>query len=692
MNKANKLLIGTFSLFSLLSCKDEAGVPESGTDVTLPGAPELIQINPGNNRAEVVWNVKESKNTKGYGYVYWNGGKDSVAVIGRLGEPQSKSKVNLLEGEHEIFVKNLNNDNVVSAPSNKMTVSVYGESYKGNVEKSSITPPVFQGNDCIVGIVKSADCIGINLSYQDLSGEKHELTSSLEESSVTLSNAAPGSTLSYSFMYKPSVNALDTITTDKEVYKLPMNGEPITVESIDAMIPYLSMDNVEVTLKKGTYRVTALDVKTGKYRTGVAEVVKDKKTYALFLVSGNNSTYDFGGSTVEIETKVFSTDAYGTDYREFYNVHTLGNYNTVKNLILKDIGEETDYPFRGCTNLLMDGSHNTLENIELHSTGSKPYGYGELFGKGGSNVTIKHNKHSGCLVRGDYNSFINSKVYHKAYGHCVFMQGAVHPTIKGCYIEGATSTTDAVLAEEGTGSPADKIKFKTTWGYRVPPGYSIALTEEGIRAYDKGSTMIDGERYARGKATNVTIEDNTIVNARAGVTLTHATATNGFVTTVRNCRAIGCNRGYAIHDGGKIINCYSDVKNGHAFEVDYGTGKNNEVEITLTYDGEQEWNGSKQVAIIVGSGHKITLKKDPNLQIYEGLEIYVGGDDRTIGQLYERNMEENILMDENYPASGITLINETEYPVILDDKSSNNTITSVGKVTDNGKGNTVIPK
>lgn len=682
------ILFFSFSLFLLFSCKDDSGVSESGTEVTLPGAPELIQVNPGNNRAEVVWNVKESKNTKGYGYVYWNGGKDSVAVIGRLGEPQSKSKVNLSEGDHEIFVKNLNNDGVVSVPSNKMIVNVYGDSYKENVEKSSLIPPVFQDNDCIVGFVKSNDCIGVNLSYQDLSGEKHDLTSSLEESSVTLSNAAPGSTLSYSFMYKPSVNALDTITTDKEIYILPMSGEPIIVESIDAMIPYLSMDNVEVTLKKGTYRVTALDVKTGKYRDGTAEVVEGLKTYALFLVSGNNSTYDFGGSTIEIETAVFSTDAYGTNYREFYNVHTLGNHNTVKNLILRDIGKETDFPIKGCTNIIMDGSYNILENVELHSTGSYPYGYGELFGKGGSNVTIKHHKHCGCLVRGMYNTLKDSKIYHRGYGHCVFMQGCYNPTIEGCYVEGDVTTTDAVLAEEGTGSAADKIDFKTTWGYRVPPGYTIAKTEEGIRAYNGGNTMVDGVRYEHG-TSDVMIRNCTVVNARAGVTLTHATGTK----YVENCETRGCERGYAVGTGGKIVNCRADLKHGHAFEADYSSDRNIEAEITIIpYEGE-EYNGSKQAAIIIGSNHRITLKKGPGLDNPDqDLVIYVGGDDRTIGQLYEANMEENILMDENYSATGITLINETGYPVLIDDNAKNNNVSSVGKVTDNGTGNTVTQK
>ncbi|MFR9593360.1 MAG: hypothetical protein SNI57_02260, partial [Rikenellaceae bacterium] len=91
-------------------------------------------------------------------------------------------------------------------------------------------------------------------------------------------------------------------------------------------------------------------------------------------------------------------------------------------------------------------------------------------------------------------------------------------------------------------------------------------------------------------------------------------------------------------------------------------------------------NGTTHAAIIIGVNNKIHLKKGKGHKADKDLFIHVGGDNRTIGMLSK---------DENYKASGNTIINETDYVIELDDNSSNNTITSAGKVYDYGTGNTV---
>lgn len=445
----------------------------------------------------------------------------------------------------------------------------------------------------------------------------------------------------------------------------------ISVTSLDAVLPYLSKDNVEVTLSAGRYRIGADDIRAGKYHAS-SEVVAGKKTYAILQVEGNNSVYDFTGVTLEVETAVFN--AYEGRYDDFYELHILGNDNVVKGLTLIDIGSAADFPKYGCVNVIVDGARNRVEGVEVRSTGSTPYGYGELFGKGGP-YTIKHWKHSACLVRGYMNHIKNCRIIHHAYGHCIFMQAADRPIIEGCYVEGEMTTTDEVLKEQGSGSKADQIDFKTVWGYRVPAGHSIAMCEGGIRAYNAGNTMIDGVRYSRG-TSNVIVKDCYIKDVRAGVTLTHAKGSK----SIEGCTTVGCNRGYAIGTGGKIIDCYSDAKNGPAFGVDYEHDRNIEVEITLIPYKGQHYNGTTHAAIIIGSGHKITFKKGKGLKCDQELYIHIGGDNKTIGMLAD---------DNNYVAKNIEIINETKYPIILDDNSSNNTVSSRGRVTDHGTDNTI---
>ncbi len=374
----------------------------------------------------------------------------------------------------------------------------------------------------------------------------------------------------------------------------------------------------------------------------------------------------------------FETAAFDVCSFEMHQLHIVGNNNVVKNLKLVDVGDVHDFPKNGCTNIVLDGANNRIEEVELRSIGSYPFGYGELFGKGGQN-TIRHRKHCGVLVRGESNHVLNCTVIHHAYGHCLFMQAANNPTIEGCYIEAMMRTTDDMLLEEGTGSPADKINFKTafTGNYRVPAGYKLALSEEGIRAYNAGNTIIDGERFKRG-TSNVTVKNCYVKNARAGVTLTHA---RGF-KNVENCTTVGCERGYAVGSGGKIVGCYADAQHGPVFGVDYESDRGIEVDITiLPYEGES-YNGSRHAAIIIGNGHNITFKRGEGLDVTDQeLLINIGGDTRTIGELGAI---------KSLKASGIKITNETTYPIVMDGVASNISGTTRGSVVDNGIDNSIV--
>lgn len=85
--------------------------------------------------------------------------------------------------------------------------------------------------------------------------------------------------------------------------------------------------------------------------------------------------------------------------------------------------------------------------------------------RGGS--VIGHNKHSGILIVGESITLKDTRLLMRSYGHGIFMQGALDTVIDGCHVEGELSTVSAVLAEEGTGSPADNVDFLTVWGFNL---------------------------------------------------------------------------------------------------------------------------------------------------------------------------------------------------------------------------------
>ncbi|MDQ8183485.1 thrombospondin type 3 repeat-containing protein [Pelagicoccus sp. SDUM812005] len=440
--------------------------------------------------------------------------------------------------------------------------------------------------------------------------------------------------------------------------EFPLDGT-ITVNSLAELYPYLDDDNVSVKLAPGTYRITPSDITSGEI--GFVEPIQD--TRALLMFQGNNSVYDFAGVTIEVETGVFN--AFGN--YAVHELHLLGNYNVVKNLTLVDVGSVHDYPRKGALSALMDGIENRLEGVHMTVRGSYPYGYGDAFGKGGS-YTIKHFKHSALLVRGQRNHVKDCTIIHRAYGHAIFMQGADSPTIEGCYIEGEVRSTDDMLAE--TSGPAYDIDFMTDWGYRLPPGFMMSLQEEGIRAYDGGRTIINGEQLEPRAASNPTVINCTVKRMRGGVTLPHATGTR----TVIGTTTIECEQGFSI-GGGTIEDCASDAKYGPVLGFPYSRSSGTNADITIL-PSDDSLNGSGLVAYIGGRNHNITLRSsegavNPNLKIGMGMPR---DDVRGLADL---------------TATDIQINNLTGYPLELGPDSAGTTGASVGPVTDNGTDNSV---
>ncbi len=495
------------------------------------------------------------------------------------------------------------------------------------------------------------------------------------------------------------------------------SAKQITIESLDEMQRYMKMDGVNVLLKKGTYYITLEDVNSGRYPS-ITEVVEGRPSNALFLVSSSGSTYDFGGSTIHIEAKEIFNSPYLKG--ELVDLHILGNNNVVRGVTFIDEAEIHDFPPKGCTNVMIDGRENIVDNIGLQSIGSMPYGYGDIFGKGRGSL-IKLKKHCGVLVRGDDNTFQNSTIYHDAFGHCLFMQGAVRPNIINNHISSKMITTEAILAERGDpNSKANELNFMTTWGYQMTANlnYTKAVCEAGIRAYNSGNTMIDGKRYRRKSVDGSYIAGNFVKDTRVGVTLTHSNNSSRR-TLVEDCVTLGTERGYAVNDYAMVRRCASDAKYGPAYGVDYPSGKGNVIDITIIdeqsddyitspYDGKKYRtnNGTAHIAYIQGSGHKIKFregrKNDLTKEIYTNCPdpsvtfcaFDLGGTIRIISNVWKSTKDgENPIETVNDAPTALTdtyIANETSLPIRVDARAKGNRIWSVGEVIEESKGDNEV--
>ena len=440
------------------------------------------------------------------------------------------------------------------------------------------------------------------------------------------------------------------------------SAKTVTVSSLKELLPYLTQDKVDLKMKPGTYTVTGEAAKAGDF--GVQGFQEGTKT--VFLFTGSNSSYDFTGVTIRIETSV--CQSLGKNQIRILQVQ--GNRNLVKNLTLTDVGSVNDAPTIRAVNVVMDGAYNRIEGLKLTTIGSYPYGYGELFGKGGGSV-IRHRKKSSILVRGDFNVLLGCSVNQRSFGHGIFMQGAHQPTIAKCSVKGEMRSTDDVLAEKG--SDAAKVNFLTTWGYKVPPGHIISLCEAGIRAYEGGTTYVDGQILKR-STENPTATNCEITNMRSGVMLHQAKGKK----IIRRCTVRGCSTSFSIGSG-DISDCSADVQFGPVFVLGEKDRKVN-AEITLLPFKGKPSNASGQAAIIAGKNHKIFFKgklKNPK----PAYTIQVGGDSLRIGELAE---------DEKYEAVGVKISNVTGYPVLLERITENCAVKSRGKITDKGRNNITV--
>ncbi|WP_406683248.1 T9SS type A sorting domain-containing protein [Seonamhaeicola sp. MEBiC1930] len=430
-----------------------------------------------------------------------------------------------------------------------------------------------------------------------------------------------------------------------------------TVNSLEELLPYLDDDNVNIKLAPGTYSIGFNEVIFGAFNG----------KNPLLLFEGSNNTFDFTGVTINFDTYIFQ--AFGSvDVNE---IQILGNNNVLKNLTMEDIG--TLVPTKRAQAIVMDGRDNRIEGFHLTIRGSYPYGYGDAFGKGGTN-TIPHKKHSGILIRGLRNHLKNTTLISRSYGHCVFMQAASYPTVEGCYIEGETRTTDDMLAE--TSGPAYDIDFMTVWGYKLPAGYMMSLQEEGIRAYNAGTTYIDGVEIQRG-TDNPTVINCTVKYARGGVTLAHASGT----VRAENCTTIGCEQGYGLGSG-TAINCKTDVSHGHAFKSTYDNDSwNLDVEIIPAED--PYYNGQKAIAFIGMDHSNLTLTGgDPNMP--SDYKIQVGG---TLNGVRFQNG--NLDHQSTHNGNNNTIDNQTSHPIEIISGSNGNYINTCGSVTNNGYSNSI---
>ncbi len=422
----------------------------------------------------------------------------------------------------------------------------------------------------------------------------------------------------------------------------PASAERVTIASLAELAGFAGRSGNVVTLQPGTYRmVDWLPPDSMGER-------RKRKEFAFVTFAGNDNTFVLDGVTIEFDTALRAALNPPVHTNEFV---ISGNGNTLQGLTLTCIGDGTS---PGGALVAVRGKGNTLRDCTFYVRGSSPYGYGDLFGKGGPGV-LSHRKHSGVLVTGDRTHLAGCRLVMRAFGHGYFIQkDAADVLIEDCTVEGEMRPTDAMLAE--TSGRAFGVDFRTVIANRagenrVTPGYMKSLAEDGFRTY--------------GQHDNLVIRNCTATNMRAGFELRSKTSVR-----LENCTALGCERGFWISSGAEVSGCRGDAQFGPLLFLE---GDKATVDLTLLPTTSDRTVHA--LATVRGSGHAVEITPAEGSGRPRPLPILLGFGAPPAGEGMAPYSEKT--------TRDVTLTNRTAMPVAIGAMAARSIIESAGAVTEN---------
>ena len=416
-------------------------------------------------------------------------------------------------------------------------------------------------------------------------------------------------------------------------------AEPTVISSLAELAQAAAQGGQNVKMKPGKYRLAELIP-----LESIPERRKNKQ-WQFITFSGSGSTFDLGGVTIELDTALRQKLGSPIHTDEFL---ISGKNVTVKGLTITSLGKGVAF---GGAVLGVTGQGATLRDCTIHVEGSAPYGYGDLFGKGG-------HKHSGVHITGSGSRFIGCKVFQKAFGHGFYLQENCDDVLfENCHVEGVMRRTDDMLAE--TSGMAFDRKFMSEvmnrgGTQRIQAGYMKALSEDGFRTYHTHRGLV--------------LRNCTAKNMRGGFELRTKSA-----PMLENCASTGCERGFWVSDGAVVTRCKGDAQFGPLLYVE---GDKVKVDVQLLPTEADKVN-VHAIAALYGRDGEVTISGKRT----HALPILVGFTPPAMG--------ENATANGERTARGMILRNQTTMPVVVGAKAEKCQIFTRGPVKEN-KGKEIV--
>jgi hypothetical protein len=376
----------------------------------------------------------------------------------------------------------------------------------------------------------------------------------------------------------------------------------IEVGSLAELARAAAQDHQRLRLAPGVYRMA--DYLTPEVLERIhAEVdrTQARPPVPMLTFRGSHNHFDLRGVVIEIDNALYRLLP-GGGYTRCLII--AGHDNHFDGLTIRHMGPNDG---SGGNTVSVAGARNVLENVTLHVHGSFPYGYGDLLGKGGPNL-LPLRKQSGIQILGAGTTLRRCKVFSRAFGHCFYIQAGDDIVLEDCYAEGVMRTTNDMLRD--LSGPAQELDFRSVYEnrdgrYRITPGYTKSLVEDGFRTY--------------GSAGNVALINCVAIRTRAGFEI-GARDDASRKTIIENGLALECERAYLLGSNVVVRRSRGDVTNGPLLYL--RGGRDSDIELELT--GAGGGTTVHALATLAGEGHRVRLSGPTHDQAAPSLPIMLG--------------------------------------------------------------------
>lgn len=422
-----------------------------------------------------------------------------------------------------------------------------------------------------------------------------------------------------------------------------LRAEAVAVSSLSELAELAGRSGVVVRMRPGTYRMTEL------VPPGSVPRRREQGRFSYLDFSGQGSRYDLTGVVIEFDTALRQAHRPPIHTDEFL---VSGSGNELVGLRIVNLGDGLSH---GGAVVGVTGPGNALRGWTVEVRGSRPYGYGDLLGKGGM-------KHSGFHVTGRGTRLLGCEAVMRAFGHAFYLQEDCSDVLlEDCVARGDIRMSDSILAE--TQGLAFERGFRLEVPSRSPdgrilPGYAKSLAEDGFRTYGTHP----GLRLVRCRAEGM----------RGGFELRTPTG-----VVLEDCVALRCERGFWLHTQARARRCRGDASHGPLLFLE-GSG----AEVDLRLISSPPVSVRHALAILQGDDHRVEIRAEAP---EAGLPpLLLGFSPPAAGEAMSPVSER--------PLRRLRLLNETSAPLVVGARAEGGEVRTRGPLPPTaGRGVRVLP-